>query len=124
MLRLLDKPERMDILATLEQRDPETAAQVKDCLYQFEDLLLIADRSMQKLLSEIDSKSLAVALKGAPEEILAKVLNNLSKRARETLTEELEYLGAVPPGEIQQAQKVIVALIQRLDQAGELVMEK
>jgi flagellar motor switch protein FliG len=79
---------------------------------------------MQKVLSEIDSKGLAVALKGAPEEITAKVLNNLSKRAQETLTEEIQFLGTVPPAEIQQAQKVIVALIQRMDQAGELVMEQ
>ncbi len=52
------------------------------------------------------------------------MLSNLSKRAQETLTEEMEFLSTVPPAEIKEAQKVIVALIQRLDQAGELVMEQ
>lgn len=122
MLRRLDKPDRMEVLATLEQNDPDTAASVKEFLYSFEDLLLIEDRSMQKLLAEIDSKSLATALKGAPDPIKDKVRNNLSKRARETLNEEMELLGSVPPSTIQQAQKSVVEVIQRLDQAGELTM--
>ncbi len=122
MLRLLDKPDRMEIITALDEHDPETAAKIKDFLYQFEDLLRIEDRSVQKLLTEIDSKSLALALKGASEEIREKVLSNLSKRARETLTEEMEFMGSVPPLQMKQAEKIVVDVIQRLDQAGELVM--
>jgi flagellar motor switch protein FliG len=122
MLRFLDKADRKEMLASLEEQDPDTAAKVKDQLYQFEDLLLIEARSMQKLLTEIDLKSLALALKNASEAIREKVLGNLSKRARESLTEEMEFLGSVPAAQVQQAQKVVVDVIQRLDQAGELVM--
>ncbi len=122
MLRRLDKPDRMEILAALEQNDPQGAVQIKEYLYAFEDLLNIEDRSMQKLLAEVDSKSLASALKGATEAIRDKVRNNLSKRARETLTEEMDLQGSLPPTTIQQAQKSIVEVIQRLDQAGELTM--
>jgi flagellar motor switch protein FliG len=122
MLRKLDKPDRMEVLAALEQSDAQTAAEVKGFLYSFDDLLLIEDRSMQKLLAEIDSKSLASALKGASEPIREKVRNNLSKRARETLNEEMELLGSLAPPAIQQAQKAVVEVIQRLDQAGELTM--
>jgi len=122
MLRRLDKPDRMEVLAALEQNDPQGAVQVKEYLYAFEDLLNIEDRSIQKLLAEIDSKSLASALKGATDAICDKVRNNLSKRARETLNEEMDLLGALPPTTIQQAQKSIVEVIQRLDQAGELTM--
>ncbi len=122
MLRRLEKVDRMELLATLEQNDPDTAAGVKEFLYSFDDLLLIEDRSMQKLLAEIDSKSLASALKGASDEIKDKVRNNLSKRARETLNEEMDLLGTLPPPTIQAAQKSIVEVIQRLDQAGELTM--
>ena len=89
-------PIGMEVLAALEQNDAQTAAQVKEFLYGFDDLLLIEDRSMQKLLAEIDSKSLASALKGAAEAIKDKVRNNLSKRARETLNEEMELLGRCP----------------------------
>ncbi len=122
MLRRLEKPDRMEVLAALEQNDAQTAAQVKEFLYSFDDLLIIEDRSMQKLLAEIDSKSLASALKGASDPIKEKVRNNLSKRARETLNEEMELLGALPPPAILQAQKSVVDVIQRLDQAGELTM--
>ncbi|MBI3396599.1 MAG: hypothetical protein HY042_12230, partial [Spirochaetia bacterium] len=82
ILRLLDKSDRTDLLNLLSQQDAELAAKVKECLYQFEDLLLIEDRSLQKLLSEIVSRDLATALKGATEAIKEKVLANLSKRAR------------------------------------------
>jgi flagellar motor switch protein FliG len=122
MMRRLDKPDRMEVLAALEQSDAQTAAQVKEFLYSFDDVLLIEDRSMQKLLAEIDSKSLASALKSASDEIKDKVRNNLSKRARETLNEEMELLGPLAPPAIQQAQKAVVEVIQRLDQAGELTM--
>jgi flagellar motor switch protein FliG len=77
---------------------------------------------MQKLLGEFDAKSLAGALKSAPDAIKEKVMNNLSKRARESLTEEMEFLGTLAATQIQQAQKEIVEGMQRLDQAGELVM--
>jgi flagellar motor switch protein FliG len=123
MLRLLNKADRADLLEVLDQKDPETSARVKEFLYQFEDLLAIEDRSMQKLLSEIDSKTLALALKGASQPISERVLSNLSKRARESLQEEMEFLGSASPEQIQQAQKSVVELIQRLDQAGELVMK-
>jgi flagellar motor switch protein FliG len=122
MLRALEKSERLEVLTVIEQNDPDLAAKVKDFLYQFQDLLLIEDRSMQKLLSEIDSKNLAIALKNAPEDLTEKVLRNLSKRARETLSEEMEFLGTVTAAQKQQAQKAVVEVIQRLDQSGELVM--
>lgn len=122
MLRQLDKAERMELLANIEEHEPDTAARVKEYLYQFEDLLIIEDRSMQKVLSEIDSKSLAMALKNVSDALRDKVLNNLSKRAREALGEEMEFMGAVPQTQIEQARKNVVEVIQRLDQAGDLVM--
>ncbi|HLJ97703.1 MAG TPA: FliG C-terminal domain-containing protein [Gemmataceae bacterium] len=121
MLRLLSKPDRLAVLTALEH-DSAVAAGVKEFLYQFEDLLRIEDRSMQKLLAEVDSKSLATALKEAPNDIRDKIMNNLSKRARETLVEEMEFLGAVPAAQIEQARKAVVEVVQRMDQAGELVM--
>ncbi|MGH7223128.1 MAG: FliG C-terminal domain-containing protein [Gemmataceae bacterium] len=124
MFRCLEKTERMEVLTALEENEPETALRIKSLLYQFEDLLRIHDRSMQKLLSEIDSKTLSVALKGANQEISEKVLRNLSKRARESLSEEMEFLGMVPIAQVREAQKALVDLIQRLDQAGELLMDE
>jgi flagellar motor switch protein FliG len=124
MLRCLEKTERLEVLTALEENEPETARRIKELLYQFEDLLRIHDRSMQKLLSEIDSKTLSVALKGANQEISEKVMNNLSKRAREALAEEMEFLGMVPIAQVREAQKAVVDVIQRLDQTGELMMDE
>ncbi len=124
MLRCLEKAERMEVLAALEENEPETAGRIKELLYTFEDLLRVHDRSLQKLLAEIDSKTLSVALKGANEAIADKLLANLSKRAREALKEEMEFVGIVPLPQVRQAQKMIVDAMQRLDQAGELVMSE
>lgn len=124
MIRTLEKAERNEILGALQEQEPEAAVKVKDLLYQFEDLLRIVDRSMQKVLSEIDSKNLSVALTGASVAITEKVLNNLSTRAREALGEEIELLGVVPQAQVRQAQKTVVDVIQRLDQAGELQMQE
>lgn len=124
MLRCLEKAERLEVLTALEESEPETALRIKGLLYAFEDLLRIHDRSMQRLLAEIDTKTLSVALKGAKEEISEKVLKNLSKRAREALTEEMEFLGMVPIAQVRDAQKALVDVIQRLDQAGELLMDE
>lgn len=122
MLRMLDKPERAEIIAALEGQNAELAAAVKDCLYDFDDLLLIEDRSLQSLLAQVESKTLAIALKSAAETIKEKVLKNLSKRAAETLNEEIDLLGFQPPAQVGQARKSIADVIQRLDQSGELVM--
>jgi flagellar motor switch protein FliG len=122
MLRLLEKPDRLDLLAVLEQHDAATATAVKDYLYQFEDLLLIEDRSVQKILAEIEAKVLATALKDAEKAIADKVLANLSKRARESIMEEMELLRSTSGPQIQQARKAVVDVIQRLDQAGELTI--
>lgn len=122
MLRCLEKTERLEVLAALEENEPETGKRVKELLYTFEDLLRVHDRSMQKLLAEIDSKTLSVALKGANEAISEKLLSNLSKRAREALKEEMEFVGIVPLAQVRDAQKVMVDTLQRLDQAGELMM--
>jgi len=124
MLRLLDQKARTEMLTALEGSDVETANRVREYLYRFEDILVIEDRSIQKLLAEIDSKSLATAIKGASEQISEKILANLSKRARETLTEEMEFLGTLPAAQIQQAQKLVADAIQHLDEAGELVMKE
>ena len=122
LLRQLERADRTAALSALEQRDAEAAAQVRQWMYRFEDLLLLDGRSTQKVLGEIDAKTLAVALRGAADDIQKKVFDNLSKRARDGLTEEMGLMANPPAGQVQQAQKGMVEVIQRMDQAGELVM--
>jgi flagellar motor switch protein FliG len=122
LLRQLERPDRSDALTALQERDVGAANKVRELLYVFEDILCLDGRSVQKVLGEIDSKTLAVALKGTTEEIKQKVMDNMSKRAREGLLEELAFLGTMPSSQIQQAQRGLADVIQKLDQSGEIVM--
>jgi flagellar motor switch protein FliG len=122
LLRTLERTDRKEVLDTLTQRDPATAVKVKELLYVFEDILRIEDRSVQALLAEVEMKTLAIALKTAEDAIASKVMNNLSMRAKETLTEEMALLAKPPTAQVHQAQAEIVAVIQRLDGDGKLVM--
>lgn len=124
LVRQLDRAERLELLGALEEKDLVTAQRIKDQLYQFDDILLMENTSVQKLLAELDTKSLAVALKGSPPAIRDKILANLSKRAQETLTEEMELLGAVSGARLEQAKRGVVEAIQRLDARGELLMNE
>lgn len=123
LLRQMDRSDRKEILASLEKLDPALAERVKEMLYRVEDLLRLQDRSVQKVLSEIDSRTLAMAVKTLSEEIREKIRRNLSRRAKETLDEEMEFLGSVSQSQVKQAQKQITDTLQRLDLAGELAYE-
>ncbi|MFO0966549.1 MAG: FliG C-terminal domain-containing protein [Gemmataceae bacterium] len=122
MLRLLDKPQRMQVIKELEAKAPEAAAAIKPFLYRFDDVVRVDNRSMQKILKEVDTKNLALAIRDAGEPIRVKFLNNLSKRAQESLSEEIELARSASKDEVQQAEGAVVMIIQKLDLAGELVM--
>lgn len=122
MLRNMNRADRGQIMNTLEEQKPETAAAIKKQLYVFTDLLDVTDRSLQRLLAEVDSSTLAIALKGSDEALMEKVMNNLSRRAREALTEEIEFQGSVTAEAQAEARTSICQVMANLDQQGELVM--
>src|SRR5260370_38170321 len=108
----------MEMITALEGADAERHGRVRAHLYKFEDILRMENASIQKLLSEVDVKSLALALRGAAQDIEQKILANLSKRAQEPLKEEISLTGAVPPAKVRAAQQTLVETIQRLDRAA------
>lgn len=122
MLRNMEKKDRNQIIEKLEEDDADLVARIRELLYRFEDICDIEDRSLQKLLGEIETRTLCTALNGAGDDILNKVTSNLSKRARESLLEEMSLMGRLSDDDQQAAQKEVVEAIQRLDQAGDLVM--
>ena len=122
MIRALEKTDRTEVLAALQEQEPEAAVRVKELLYTFEDLLRIHDRSMQKVLSEIDSKNLAMGQGGDRRDQPESAEQSL--HVREALQEEMEFLGMAPLAQVRQAQKAVVDVVQRLDQAGELQMDE
>jgi flagellar motor switch protein FliG len=123
LLRNVGQQDRGEMLTALAAQDAEVAAKIRQMLYVFEDLANVADRAMQKLLSEVNSETLCRALKGADDAILSNVMNNLSKRARATLAEEMEFLGNVKPNEIEECRTEICNLLARLDESGDLEMK-
>jgi flagellar motor switch protein FliG len=122
LIRLLDRAERTELLAALAEKDGDTAQKVKDLLYQFDDLLQIENTSVQKLLGELDTKTIGTGLQGATPAIQHKILSNLSKRAQDALQEEMDLMGSVPKSKVELARKAIVEVIRRLDDRGELIM--
>ena len=89
-------------------------------MFVFEDILLLDDTSMRRVLKEVDSKDLATALKGASEELQEKFMNNMSSRAGEMLKEEIEFMGPVRLKDVEEVQQKIVDIVRRLEEDGEI----
>lgn len=119
LLRSLDKPARKEMLAALQEQDEGMAERVRGLLYEFEDILRFVDRSVQKLLGELEIDTLSVALSDADEAITERVEANLSRRAKERLREEMELVRA-DAAATAAARKLVTEAMGRLDQAGEL----
>jgi len=122
LLRAMDRKTRTMMLGALENSSPEVAARVKDMLFMFEDILRFTDKSIQRLLTEVETAELATTLKNADPDIKDRITSNLSKRAKATLLEEIEFLDAVSPEQEEEAQKKICSVFAQLDQAGDLEM--
>ncbi|MFC1548276.1 flagellar motor switch protein FliG [Candidatus Neomarinimicrobiota bacterium] len=109
-----------NILDHLRERDPELAMEITNLMFLFEDLITLSDDSIQKIIKEVDTKSLAMALKATSDELQAKVFNNMSERAGGMLRDELEFLGAVRVSEVEDSQGLILDVVRRLDEAGDI----
>jgi len=110
------------ILNELEEADMEMAAQIKQQMFVFEDILLVDDRGVQKLLRKVETMELAIALKAASEEVKDKIFKNMSERAGEMLKEEIDDMGPVRMREVTDAQQNIADIIQRMETKGELII--
>jgi flagellar motor switch protein FliG len=121
VLNRVDRGTEKTIMDTLEVQDPELADEIKKLMFVFEDIIQLDDRAVQLVLREIDSKELALALKGASEEVKNKIEKNMSKRAAEILRDEMQYMGPVRLRDVEEAQQRIVTVIRKLEDAGEII---
>jgi flagellar motor switch protein FliG len=120
ILNAVDRTNQKNILSGLGLESPELAQEIRDGLFVFDDVVKLSDPDIQRVLRDVEQKNLAVALKGVSDELKNRITNNISKRARELLEEEMEYLGPLRLSEIEEAQMTIVATIRDLDEAGEI----
>ncbi|NSW82407.1 MAG: flagellar motor switch protein FliG [Syntrophothermus sp.] len=124
ILNRVDRATEKTILEALEVQDPELAEEVKRLMFVFEDIVTMDDRSVQRVLREVESHDLALALKGASDEVAIKIFNNMSKRAGEMLREDIQFMGPVRLRDVEEAQQRIVNIIRKLEDAGEIVIAR
>ncbi|MDR2527660.1 MAG: flagellar motor switch protein FliG [Synergistaceae bacterium] len=117
-----DRTTERNIMEYLEENDPELAEEIKKRLFVFEDIIRLDDRSLQRVLREVDMKELGLALKGATEELRVKFFKNMSKRAAEMLQEDMDYMGPVRVKDVEESQQKVVNSVRALEEAGEIVI--
>lgn len=122
VINLLPREAEAAVLEAIKSEDESLGEQIQDALFIFENLLMVDDRGMQTILREVQSDALALALKGADEAIRNKVFKNMSKRAAEILRDDISARGPVKLSDVEQAQKEILTVAQRLSEEGQIVL--
>ena len=112
------------ILTEIGEVNPDLAAQIKQMMFVFEDLVLVDDKGMQKVLRQVEVTKLALALKGASEEVRNKIFKNMSERAGVMLREEIDAIGSVRMKDVEEAQQSITKIIQDLESKSEIVISR
>jgi flagellar motor switch protein FliG len=120
ILQHSDRAAGEQILDSISEEDPELADRLRDLLFVFDDIVNVDDRAIRELLKEVQTKELSLALKGAPEPVQAKIFANMSRRAKEVIVEEMDYLGAVRVIDAEQARRSIVMVLRRLADEGQV----
>ncbi|MEM8923634.1 MAG: flagellar motor switch protein FliG [Actinomycetota bacterium] len=124
LLMLADQTVEEVIMAGLAEVDPDLANEIRAKMFVFPDLVLLDDRQMQQVLRSVDMGRLPLALKGVPEDVRSKVLNNLSTRARENLLDEIELLGSVRMADVEDAQQEVLEIVRDLEEKGEIIINR
>jgi len=124
ILNTVDRSTEKHILENLEIEDPELADEIRRKMFVFEDILLLDDKTIQRVLREVDNNDIAIALKGANEEVQNAIFNNMSKRLVVMTKENMEFMGPVRLKDVEEAQQKIVSVIRRLEDAGEIVIAR
>jgi len=124
ILNSVDRSTEKYIMETLEIEDSELAEEIRKRMFVFEDILQLDNRSIQRFLREVDNYQLAVALKGATEEVQNVIFSNMSKRMVEMIKEDMEYMGPLRLKDVEEAQQKIVNVIRKLEDAGEIIISR
>ena len=124
ILNTVDRGTEKHIMESLEIEEPELADEIRKKMFVFEGILLLDDRAIQRVLRDVDNNDLAVALKGANEEVQGVIFKNLSKRLAAMINEDMEYMGPVRMKDVEEAQQKIVSIIRKLEDSAEIVISR
>ena len=124
ILNTVDRGTEKHIMETLEIEEPELADEIRKKMFVFEDILLLDNRAIQRVLRDVDNNDLAMALKGANEQVQNACLSNLSTRLAAMIKEDMEYMGPVRMKDVEEAQQKIVNIIRKLEDSAEIVISR
>lgn len=122
VLNLVSTAVEKDLLDGVAEKDPDLSEQIKNLMFVFEDIVKLDDRGITRLLRDVDTRELSLALKLASEELKDRMLGVMSSRARDSLLEEMEFLGPQRVSDVEMAQANIVKMARALEEAGEIVI--
>ena len=124
ILNTVDRGTEKHIMETLEIEDPELADEIRKKMFVFEDILLLDDRAIQRVLRDVENSDLAIALKGSTEQVQNAIFNNLSKRLAAMIQEDMEFMGPVRMKDVEEAQQKIVNIIRKLEDSAEIIISR
>lgn len=124
ILNTVDRGTEKHIMETLEIENPELADEIRRKMFVFEDIINLDDKSIQRVLREVDNNELAVALKGTSEDVQTVIFNNLSKRLAAMIQEDMDYMGPVRLKDVEEAQQKIVNIIRKLEDSAEIIISR
>ena len=124
ILNSVDRGTEKHIMETLEIEEPELADEIRKKMFVFEDILLLDDKAIQRVLRDVENSDLALALKGSNEQVQNAIFNNLSKRLAAMIKEDMEFMGPVRMKDVEEAQQKIVNLIRKLEDSGEIIISR
>ncbi|MCI9080749.1 MAG: flagellar motor switch protein FliG [Lachnospiraceae bacterium] len=124
ILNTVDRATEKHIMESLEIEEPELADEIRKKMFVFEDILLLDDRAIQRVLRDVDNNDLGVALKAANEDVQNVIFKNMSKRLASMIKEDMEYMGPVRMKDVEEAQQKIVGIIRKLEDSAEIVISR
>jgi flagellar motor switch protein FliG len=124
ILNAVDRSTEKYIMETLEIDNPELAEEISQKMFVFEDIISLDSVSIQRFIREVENDQMTVALKGSTEEVKEVILGNMSSRMSEMIVEDMEFMGPVRLSDVEEAQQKIVAIIRKLEEAGEIIIAR
>ena len=124
ILNTVDRGTEKHIMENLEIEEPELADEIRRKMFVFEDILALDDKTIQRVLRDVDNNDLAVALKGSNEDVQTVIFNNLSKRLAAMIKEDMDFMGPVRMKDVEEAQQKIVNIIRKLEDTGEIIISR
>lgn len=124
ILNTVDRGTEKHIMENLEIEEPELADEIRRKMFVFEDILALDDKTIQRVLRDVQNDELAIALKGSNEEVQAMIFNNLSKRLASMIKEDMDFMGPIRMKDVEEAQQKIVNVIRKLEDTGEIIIAR